>query len=83
MGNFHTNVTLSDTGILAALADDLSSSLDTRAFAVLNHDDDVLWFQLYDRGTLVAEYANRGGGYQDIQGDERPPGLTLEQIRRV
>lgn len=50
-----------DTEILAALAEDLSSTLDARALAVLNHDDDVLWLQLYVRGELLAEYANQGG----------------------
>ncbi len=50
-----------DTGVLAALAEHLATRLDTVAFAVLDHDDDVLWFQLYVRSDLVAEYANRGG----------------------
>jgi hypothetical protein len=50
-----------DTSILAALAEHLATQLKTRTFAVLNHDDDVLWFQLYERDNLVAEYANAGG----------------------
>lgn len=50
-----------DTEVLAALAEHLATRLSTRAFAVLNHDDDVLWFQLYDGADLVAEYANSGG----------------------
>lgn len=50
-----------DTEVLAALAEHLATELDTVAFAVLNHDDDILWFQLYDRSELVAEYANQGG----------------------
>ena len=56
-----------DTDVLMALADDRSSSLNTRALAVLNHDDDILWFQLYDRGQLVAEYANRGGPRTNVR----------------
>ena len=50
-----------DTEVLAALAEHLATRLDTLSFAVLNHDDDVLWFQLYNRTELVTEYANRGG----------------------
>lgn len=50
-----------DTGTLAALAEHLSDRLQARAFAVLNHDDDILWFQLYERSELIAEYANRDG----------------------
>lgn len=50
-----------DTEKLAALAEHLSEALGSRAFAVLNHDDDILWFQLYDRSALIVEYANQGG----------------------
>ncbi len=50
-----------DTEILGALADHLSTKLATTAFAVMNHDDSILWFQLYRGGELLAEYANRGG----------------------
>ena len=50
-----------DTEVLAALAERLATRLDARAFAVLDHDDDLLGFQLYEGATLVAEYANRGG----------------------
>lgn len=50
-----------DTQVLAALAEHLATRLNARCFAVLNHDDDILWFQLYDGPDLVAEYANRGG----------------------
>jgi hypothetical protein len=56
-----------DTQVLAALAERLATRLDARAFAVLDHDDDLLWFQLYDRDALVAEYANRGGPRTDVR----------------
>ena len=55
-----------DTQVLSALAEHLATRLDTRALAVLNHDDDVLWFQLYAGANLVAEYANRGGPRTDV-----------------
>jgi hypothetical protein len=28
---------------------------------VLDHDDDILWFQVYHGSELVTEYCNRGG----------------------
>ncbi len=56
-----------DTEILGALAERLSKDLNTVALAVLNHDDDILWFQLYSDGELVSEYANRGGPRTDVR----------------
>jgi hypothetical protein len=56
-----------DTEILGALAAHLSAHLDARSFAVLNHDDDILWLQLYDHSELIAEYANRGGPRTNVR----------------
>lgn len=56
-----------DTTILAALAEHLADRLGTKAFAVLDHDDDVLWFQLYDGKDLVTEYCNQNGPTTDIR----------------
>jgi hypothetical protein len=50
-----------NTEDLSALAEHLSERLAARALAVLNHDDDILWFQLYDRAELIVEYANQDG----------------------
>ena len=55
-----------DTQVLSALAEHLARRLDTWALAVLNHDDDLLWLQLYLGADLVAEYANRGGPRTDV-----------------
>ena len=56
-----------DTHIVAALAEHLATKLKAIAFAVLNHDDDILWFQLYEQSELVAEYANRGGPRTNVR----------------
>ena len=56
-----------DTEVLGAVAERLSKDLKAVALAVLNHDDDILWFQLYSDGDLVSEYANRGGPRTDIR----------------
>ncbi len=56
-----------DTSILAALAETLATKRNTVAFAVLNHDDDVLWFQLYRRSELLTEYSSTGGPATNIR----------------
>lgn len=70
-----------DAEMLAALADDLSASLGSLALAVLNHDDDILWFQLYERGELVAEYANQGGPPTRVGALCRALGRRAQAIR--
>ncbi len=42
--------------IIAELARRLSGELKCPLLAVLNHDDDILWYQLYLGGELVDEY---------------------------
>jgi len=48
----------------------LSTSLKTQVLAVLNHDDDMLWYGLFDRGKLTDEY-NSAPAYFD--GGADPP----------
>ena len=48
----------------------LSTSLKTQVLAVLNHDDDMLWYGLFDKGRLTDEY-NSSPDYFD--GGESPP----------
>jgi hypothetical protein len=55
-----------DTETLAALAEHLSVRHAAPALAVLNHDDDLLWLQLYMRDDLLAEYCNSGGPRTDV-----------------
>ena len=50
-----------DGSVLSALAEHIAAELQTTAFAVMNQDDDVLWFQLFDRTDLLTEHANVAG----------------------
>jgi hypothetical protein len=45
-----------NTDLLSSLAMTVSTELKCPAWAVLNHDDDVLWYQLFENGTLVDAY---------------------------
>jgi len=45
-----------DDRIVRSLAQDVSRQLKCPVFAVLNHDDDTLWFVLYKDGVLLDEY---------------------------
>lgn len=48
----------------------LSTSLKTQVLAVLNHDDDMLWYGLFDKGRLTDEY-NSAPDY--FEGGTSPP----------
>jgi len=51
-----------DQEMIASLALDLSGNLNCPVLAVLDHDDDILWYQLYEDGKLTDEPE----GYRDL-----------------
>jgi hypothetical protein len=61
-----------DVEVLRALAQHLARACKCPALAILNHDDDVLVYLLYDAGKLVDEY-NSAPGYFDADGDPDTP----------
>jgi hypothetical protein len=62
-----------DGHALAELAQQLSSKFDCPVLAVLNHDDDVLYFELYEHGVKTDEY-NSAPGYFDDSDENEPAG---------
>jgi hypothetical protein len=58
-------------GIIAELASRLSGQFRCPLLAVLNHDDDILWYQLYLSGELVDEYNSTPAYFEgDTSGPE-------------
>ncbi len=62
----------SQDGSHATLAAELSTIFATKALAALNHDDDILFLQAFDQGTLVGEYNSQPDYFDD--GDAEGPG---------
>jgi len=73
-----------DVEVLKALAAHLSRACACSTIAVMNHDDDVLIYFLYDRGALKDEY-NSAPGYFDPDGaaDDPPSGGDVKRLLSV
>jgi hypothetical protein len=61
-----------DLGAIAEFAARLSREFDCPVLALLNHDDDILWYQLYLSGELTDEY-DSSPGYFDSSADPTGP----------
>jgi hypothetical protein len=71
-----------DQEAIGRLASQLSSSLHCSVFAVLDHDDDILWYQLYVNGKLADEYDSTPG-YFDASAPAPPAGGNAELLSAV
>jgi hypothetical protein len=61
-----------DQQVISPLATELSQKLRCPVLAVLNHDDDILWYQLYKDGKLEDEY-DSSPGYFDPRAEPSAP----------
>jgi hypothetical protein len=71
-----------DTDILEALAAQLSQRFACPALAVLNHDDDILWYKLYDAGQALDEYNSAPDYFGDEEGAQ-PTGGDARKLCRA
>jgi hypothetical protein len=56
--------------VIAAFASRLSGEFSCPVLAVLNHDDDIFWYQLYLNGELVDEYNSSPNYFSQSEEDE-------------
>lgn len=61
-----------DQDAIAMLAGQLSADLQRTVLALLVHDSDILWYQLYENGTLVDQY-NSTPDYWSSKSELSPP----------
>jgi hypothetical protein len=72
-----------DPKVLSGLGSRLSKKLSCPVLAVMNHDDDVLWFQLYTSGKLADEYNSSPGYFDGDAGPSEPEGGNAEALCRA
>ena len=71
-----------DVDSLKQLAGALSTRLKCPALGVLNHDDDILMYVLFDSGRLLDEYNSSPGYFDSGPGDE-PEGGDASSLGRA
>jgi len=69
-----------DTRVISSLASELSRRLSCAVLAVLNHDDDVLWYQLYTNGNLQDEYDSSPGYFDGGAEPSAPAGGDARKL---
>ena len=72
-----------DQGEIAKLARQLSAELRSTVLALLIHDSDILWFQLYEGGTLTDEYNSAPSYFSPSTGMSLPEGGKAERLCSV
>ena len=68
--------------VMVEFAAYLSGELHCPLLAVLNHDDDILWYQLYLNGELADEYNSSPDYFEETQEGE-PSGPTGGNAQKI
>ena len=69
-----------DQKVITALATQLSRDLHCPVLAVLNHDDDIFWYQLYLSGKLADEYDSCPGYFDASAEPSAPTGGDVKKL---
>lgn len=68
---------------ISGLTKALSARLKCAAISVLNHDDDIFWYQVYENGEVVDSYDSCPGYFAGGGASLKPSGGTPEVLCRV
>ena len=69
-----------DQRVIVALARELSEKLSCAVLAVLNHDDDILWYALAENGKLVDSYDSSPGYFDPDAEPSSPAGGDAKKL---
>ena len=69
-----------DPDLIRSLGKQLSKALNTAVLAVLNHDDDILWYVLFDKGNSIDEYDSSPGYFDPDSEPQNPSGGNAEKL---
>jgi hypothetical protein len=69
-----------DSAVITDLASRLSRELRCPVLAVLNHDDDIFWHQLYLSGELADEYDSSPGYFDPAAEPSAPAGGDAKKL---
>jgi hypothetical protein len=65
---------------IAELASHLSHEFHCAVLAILNHDDDILWYHLYEKGQLTDEYDSSPNYFNPSAEPAAPAGGNAQQL---
>ena len=72
-----------DSSVITELGSKLSRELQCPVLAVLNHDDDILWYQLHLGGELTDEYDSSPGYFDAAAEPCAPVGGDAQELCRA